>query len=452
MIVGAAVVCVGLGVAWHLYKDGIGNLDGELRSTAHDFFDGLGRHPSRFEWSDRSAVDDLFPNVRTLFFVQIEEPEGHAVFRSRNLEQATFPIDAKERGHFTTELFGKEMRVGVFQRGQVTLRLAASIYQVEETFEDLLIAYAVALPVLLIFVGVAGWWLSQKALRPIRDIAIAAEQITARRLDQRLPNPGTRDEVAHLTDVLNKMIDRLAASFTQATRFTADASHELKTPLTIIRGELEAALREGELSPSQEKLLVNLLEETQRLRGITDGLLLLSRADAGHFELPVAALDFSALVSEILEDIEILAAPHQIALEAEVQSGIRVRGNAQFLRQLLLNLFDNAIKYNDPQGSLRVTVSETKGECIVSVANTGTTISPADAEHIFDRFYRGDAVRQSRRSGHGLGLSICREIARAHRGEVVVAPDAAAGWTELRLTMPALESVASLPSTSAVAV
>ena len=436
MIVGAAVLCFGLGVAWHLYKEGMGNLDGELRESANEFFDGLGKHPARFDWDDHAAVQDLFPNARSLYFVEIAEPENRIVYRSRNLGTAEFPRDEKSRGHYTAALLKKKVRVGVFTHGRVVLRLAVGVYQVEETFEDLLIAYAVAMPLILILVGLAGWYLSRKALRPIEEIALAAERITARHLDQRLPTPGTRDELAHLTDVLNKMIDGLAASFAQATRFTADASHELKTPLTIIRGELEAALGGSDLSPAQERLLVNLLEETERLSGITEGLLLLSRADAGRFQLEKTPLDLSALLSEILEDVEILAAPHRITLQTELQPGVKVLANAQFLRQLLLNLFDNAIKYNEPGGAIRVRLTGGESGCVVSVANTGHGIPAKDAEHIFDRFYRGDAVRQSRRDGHGLGLSICREIARAHDGEIVVDPNPVVGWAEFRLTLP----------------
>ena len=176
MIVGVAGIGVGLGVAWHLYKDGIGNLDDELKTTAHDFFDALGGHPSRFDWSDRAAVEDLFPNVRNLFFVEVEEPENHRVYRSRNLGATGFPPDAKSRGHYTSGLMGKKVRVGVFTHGPVTLRLAVSVFQVEETFEDLLITYAVALPLTLVLVGFVGWCLSRKALRPSEEIALAAER------------------------------------------------------------------------------------------------------------------------------------------------------------------------------------------------------------------------------------------------------------------------------------
>lgn len=438
IIAGLAVFCFGIGVAWHLYNDGIGNLDRELSETSHDFFDLLEKRGESFDWASTEDVQDLFPNVRSLFFIEVAEPETHLVYRSPNLKGAHVPADPNGRDYYTSELVGKSVRVGVFQRGPVALRLAASIYQVEETFEDLLIAYALAMPLVLILVAFAGWWFSKRALLPIAEIASAAENITARRLDQRLPASGSNDEVAHLTEVLNKMIGGLSASFAQATRFTADASHELKTPLTIIRGELEAALRDADLSPKHERLLVNLLEETGRLRGITDGLLLLSRADAGHFHLEKTPLDLSALLLDMLEDVEILAAPHEIEVRMDVRPGATVLGNEQFLRQLLLNLFENAIKYNLPGGVIRVALTRGETECAISIVNTSRGIPPEDGARIFDRFYRGEASAETRREGHGLGLSICREIARAHDGEIVVDPSPQPGWTEFRVTFPSL--------------
>ena len=437
LIAGAAALFFGIGVAWHLYGDGVQNLDQELAGTARDFFDAFEKQDARFDWSETGAVQDLFPNVRNLYFIEVTDAEAQPVYRSANLKGGRVPPDAGSRDYYTTALFGKEVRVGVFQRGPVVLRLAVSMFQVEEMFEDLLIAYAIAMPVVLILVGFAGWWLAKRALRPIMEISLAAERITARRLDQRLPPPGTRDEIAHLTDVLNRMIDRLAASFAQATRFTADASHELKTPLTIIRGELEAALRGTDLPPAHERLLVNLLEETARLRGITDGLLLLSRADAGHFQFEKCELDVSQLVTDLLEDVEILATPHEIELQTEMQPGVTVRANAQFLRQLLLNLFDNAIKYNLPGGTIRVTLTRNRTDCVIRVGNTSRGISPQDAPHIFDRFYRSQSLSERRSEGHGLGLSICREIARAHDAQLVVDPNPRPGWTEFRLSIPA---------------
>ena len=313
-----------------------------------------------------------------------------------------------------------------------------------EAKADLLRGYLIVGPVLLLVVAAGGWWIAAHALRPVESIVAGAEHITAQRLDQRLPVPVANDELRRLTDVLNHMIDRLEASFRQATRFTADASHELKTPLTIIRGELESALRERGLTHAQEKLLVNLLEETERLSRITEGLLLLSRADAGHLRLELRPVDLSALLLELLEDAEILAAPAGISIEQEIAAPAEVAGDANFLRQLLLNLLDNAIKYNERSGRVLLALERAGENWLVRVGNTGPGISEHNQGQIFDRFYRGDGARNRGQAGHGLGLSICREIARAHGGEIRLAPRRE-GWTEFQVMLPISATERSSP-------
>ncbi len=310
-----------------------------------------------------------------------------------------------------------------------------------ETRNDLLLAFLTAGPVALALVALGTGWIARRALAPVKRIAAAAEQMTAHRLDRRLPLPAARDEIGRLITAWNEMIDRLEASFGQATRFAADASHELKTPLTVLRGEIEEALRAPDVPPAQERLLLNLLEETLRLVAITEGLLLLSQADAGRFHLDREPVDFSTLLGELLEDAEILSAHRGIRLTAEIAPGVIVHAHAQFLRQVLLNLFDNAVKYNEPGGALSIRLFAHAERPVLSVANTGAVLTPEQAARVFDRFYRADQARDRRVGGHGLGLSICREIIRVHEGEIRIVlvgePEYRAGWTEFRVVLPA---------------
>ena len=215
-----------------------------------------------------------------------------------------------------SRFIGQPMRVGEFTGKSLVLRIAMNMHAVQETHDDLLRCYLIPAPLVLLVVGAGGLWIARRALAPVEAIAASAERITAQRLDQRLPVPATGDELAKLTTVLNRMIDGLETSFRQATRFTADASHELRTPLTVIRGELESALRLGHFDPAQEKFLINLLEETERLSHITEGLLLLSRADAGRLQIESHAFDLAILMRELLEDAEILATPSEIHVES----------------------------------------------------------------------------------------------------------------------------------------
>ena len=253
------LVGVGLGVSWHLHHDGVVDLDRELREVSSGFFKELERHNRKVDWNDRAAVDSLFPAVTSLFRIEIVD-HGQIVYRSRNLGLQEFPTLSGRHAFATVVFPDARMRVCETLSKEVSLRLATNLNYVEETWEDLLESFLLAGPVALLLIGGGAWWIAGRTLAPLNEITAAAQRITAQRLDSRLPMAGTKgDEIENLTVVLNQMIDRLEGSFLQATRFTADASHELKTPLTVIRGEIEAALRTGEHSTGQEKLLLNLL-------------------------------------------------------------------------------------------------------------------------------------------------------------------------------------------------
>ena len=279
-------------------------------------------------------------------------------------------------------------------------------------------AYLTALPLAALFAAFGVWWITRKALRPLQDVADAAEQIHSKALHQRLPQPPGQDEVGRLVRVLNGTFNRLERSFAQATRFSSDASHELKTPLTIMRGEIESALRSQLKIPEIEKLLVDLLSQTQRLSSITDKLLLLSRADAGALVLKKEALEFSAMCRDLVEDAEILGLRRKIKTQADISPGVIVSADQSYVRQALLNLLDNAIKYNIESGNISISLTKSNSLALFRIANTGKEISKEHETEIFERFYRADPSRTAEVEGSGLGLSICREIALAHGGQI----------------------------------
>jgi heavy metal sensor kinase len=448
VLVGLVLIAAGATASWHLYREGVDDLDTDLTYVARRFFQALPADPKAINWADKAHIQEMLPLRHHLFLAEVSSENDEVLFKSDELASTRLP-SAPPGGEFTNAtIHGRAMRVGEFHSHHLILRLATGMRAIREARADSLRGYLIAGPIILAVVAAGGWWIARRALRPIDSITATAEQITARRLDQRLPVPSANDELRRLTNVLNHMIDRLEGSFRQAMRFTSDASHELKTPLTIIRGELESALREGGFAPGQERLLVNLLEETERLSRITEGLLLLSRADAGHLRVQRNPLDLAEILRDLLEDAEILAAPGEIAIEPHLPAHAHIAGDNSFLRQLLLNLLDNAIKYNQPGGRVEVRLDRDSANWLVRVGNTGQAIREADAAHLFDRFYRGDESRNGNRPGHGLGLSICREIARAHGGEVrlhISRP----GWTEFILELPAEPT--STPAISAPA-
>jgi heavy metal sensor kinase len=303
-----------------------------------------------------------------------------------------------------------------------------------ELIFDLTSAYAAALSVAVLVAALGVWWITRKALQPLQEVAAAAEQIDAKALSRRLPVPQARDEVGRLVQVLNRSFERLERRFEQATRFSSDASHELKTPLTIMRGEIEAALKAEQDNPEIQSLLESLLAETQRLCDIVEKLLLLSRADAGTLTLTKEILDFSAICHELVEDAEILAKPKRITTEFDISPGVEVLGDESYLRRVLLNLLDNAIKYNVEGGSLSISLTKSDALAVLRIANLGPGIPKEHETRVFERFYRADPSRSSSTSGSGLGLSMCREIVAAHGGQMWL-DQPGSGWTAFIVTL-----------------
>jgi len=325
-------------------------------------------------------------------------------------------------------------RVRSFAFAGETIVVSCDLAEVHEILFDLLLAYLLALPLAGLVAGVGGWWVATWALQPVRVLTKAAEEIRAENLASRVPTPKGRDEIARLAQVLNAMLARLEGSLRQAERFAANASHELRTPLTIMRGEIEALLRDEPLSPESERRLVSLQEETDRLDRISGNLLLLARLDAGEAPVEPQVLDMSALVAEACEDIDALAASRDVTLETAIEPGVRIRGNGDLLRRLTLNLLDNATKFNLAEGKVRCTISAHPREVRLSVGNTGPGIPAALRPRVFQRFFRADSARE--RAGHGLGLALSREIARAHGGELRLSDASSNGWTEFIATFP----------------
>lgn len=296
------------------------------------------------------------------------------------------------------------------------------------------LAGAILLSILagLLLIAAGGYFLAERALRPVRVITRTAERVTAKGLHERIAIAGADGEFQRLVNVFNQMLDRLERSFHQATRFSADAAHELQTPLAILQGQLEQAIQEAESASQEQENYGKLLEEVQRLKAIIRKLLLLARADGGRLEVHKQTVDLSRMVEAVCEDIAVIAP--ELKVHKKVQSGLTVEADPDLLRQVVQNLVNNAIKYNEADGEIRLRLRDRKGRVTLDVANTGPGIPEGERSRVFERFFRADKARSRDKDGVGLGLSLAREIARAHGGDLVL-ERADRAWTVFALTL-----------------
>jgi len=311
---------------------------------------------------------------------------------------------------------GRNWRVGVMGNPYVTLGIGADLKDLNTRLAGLGKTYAVALVATLLLVAGSAWFLARRALQPVTALTHAAERVTARGLDQRIPAMPGDEEFNRLVTVFNGMLARLERSFQQATRFSADASHELKSPLARLQVELEQALDAAPPGSPSQQAYSSLLDEVGRLKAIVQKLLLLSLADAGQLHLQLEPVNLTRLVQNLVEDCQ-AQAPH-LSVEGTQARAVTIRADASLLEQALQNLATNAIKFNREGGCIHFELAEETNCVRLRVSNSGPGISPGEGERIFERFYRGDASRSGRVEGVGLGLSLSREILRAHGGDL----------------------------------
>ena len=334
----------------------------------------------------------------------------------------------------TTSTARGDWRLGMLGTAETTLVIGLNYGPMRHELDQLRRAMLLALALALLLVGAGGWLVASRALRPMKTIADVAERVTARGLDARIPSLNEDPEIARVIQVLNRMMDRLEASFRQATRFSADASHELKTPLAIMQGELENALQSAAPGSSEQQLFSNLLEEIQRLKTITRSLLLLAQADAGQLTLAPEPVDLSAEIENLIEDARVLATDSRLHFDVQLQPEIHITADRALLHTALFNLISNAIKYNEQDGKISFRLNSAESKAVFTIGNNGPGIPLEDQPKIFTRFFRGGRVKSPVVEGMGLGLSLAREIVRAHGAELSL-QESRAGWTCFKVTL-----------------
>ena len=297
---------------------------------------------------------------------------------------------------------------------QVGLSLKNS-YETRRRFVHMM---AIVLPIALILASGGGWLLAHRALSPVDQMTIAAQRIGAERLAQRLEESGTGDELDRLATTLNAMLSRLDDAFRQIRQFSADASHELQTPLTILKGELEVALLSPRSPEAYQHTLHSALEEVDRIAILVDGLMLLARADAGVLRMDYQPIELHQLVHDVYHQTKVLADAKPLKFDLKTVEPVVIQGDNDRLRRLLLNLVDNGIKYTPADGQITLSLQRQHEWAVLTVADTGMGLSADEQEHIFQRFYRTDGARSQLATGSGLGLCIAQSIATAHGGRI----------------------------------
>jgi len=407
---------------------------------------------SDFQWAsamvDETPEDGIAWSYNDItdeesFWFQVWSPGGDLLFQ--NVEARNSPLPRSREIALTTDdtvvaidhpvapvrVLTRRGRIG---STPVIIQVARSEAAMRGELQQLALVLALGLPLAVAIAGLGGYTLARRALLPIERMTDRARTITAERLHDRLPVHNPDDEMGRLATVFNATLGRLEESFEQMRRFTADVSHQLRTPLTAIRSVGEVGLRDHRDEAAYRAIVGSMLEEADRLASLVDRLLMLSRAETGEARASAEAFDLYELAEEVAGHLEVLAEEKGQAIVCERvgdRGALDVVADRFAVRQALINLVDNAIKFSPPDGEIRLRVAEARDEAMLDVVDTGRGIDPAAREHIFDRFYRADAETP----GAGLGLSIAKGAVESSGGRLSLTASGPDGST-FRIALP----------------
>ena len=434
------VLCAGFGVYTYLslrhYLTSA--LEDSLRRRAHQIGTSLLLGVSRTgEAFVAEQLRSFYAPELNNRFIRVSRPDGSVLYVSgtpvdMSFEPARVPTVRLRPGEErVTSLPGEHLlllSVPFAVGGRVFMvEVGSSTLESEALLRGFALTLGLGLSVLLVLGIGGGALLIEQAFAPVHRVTEAAREITSRNLSQRLPVPGTADEVQHLSLAMNEMIGRLDEALQHARRFTADASHELRTPLTVMRGELESVVQDGALAARTQARIGSVLEETERLARIVEDLLAISRLEAGEALLERTRLDLASLVSGTADQMSLLAEDKGIEVRC-LGERVEIEGDAARLKQVVVNLLDNALKYTPRGGRIWLETSRSGDRALLEVTDTGPGIPEAALPRVFERFFRADGMRSGgAEGGSGLGLAIVRLIATAHGGAVAAVNEPAGG-------------------------
>lgn len=422
---------------WQAFKAA---LPGELGTESDTpiallVLDEAGKILYQSQWSNEFEIEPLLSYPLSLSTSQHSSPLNlDESFTEPEPYPDRLPDGSQPNPQITTQRTSTgSWRVATVRFPPAQAAIAVSLEAIDQEMNVIRHIFLISISGTLLLIAGGAWGLSGSALHPVRKLTHAIQQITVTGLDRQVPVGAADVEFVELIQVFNQMLERLNRSFRQASRFSADAAHELKTPLAILQGELEHALQQAEPGSEGQQQLSNLLDEVRRLSEIVRKLLLLSLADAGQMSLYNVEVNLTEILSVIIEDIELLA-PH-LQVRANIAANLRVRGDLDLLTQVLHNLVSNATKYNLPNGWIQIEGNQQGTNVNIQITNASRDIPANERHRIFDRFYRGDPARTRKVEGIGLGLSLSREIVRAHKGDLTL-DDTPPGQTAFTLTLP----------------
>ena len=390
-------------------------------------------------------------------FYRIYDGSGNVGSRSNNIDASKFPLSQEAyadalSGTNSYETFlvdGKHpirvITMPILREKKLVnlVQVGTSLEAVKETLRNLRIFLFTAVPSVLVFATLFARFLARRALKPISKIIKTARDIgQGQELSQRIPVFKVQDELGQLALTFNEMMDRLENSFAQMRQFSSDASHELRTPLTVLQGQNELVLSKLRDPKEYQEVIISNLEEIKYMSKVLEDLFVLSRSDENQVLLNYKRMDLRDLVEEVCRHAEILAEEKDISIVIAFLEEVKINGDEVRLRQMVWNILHNGIKYTQPGGELKVSLLEESGFALLSIQDTGIGIPEKDLPFIFDRFYRVDKARSKDEGGSGLGLSICRHIAEAHKGKIKVESKPGLG-TRFKIHIPSTGREAS---------
>jgi heavy metal sensor kinase len=393
-------------------------------------------------------VEALYAPEANERFIRITRGDGHVVYvsgkpRDGSFDPAAVPAPSLRRpGEFLRKeslLQGSVLVAAQTYTGagdsRYVVEVGISTARTEETVRQVLLMLAIGLPIAVCVAVVGGFILVRRALKPVDNLSQKAAAITQHSLSERLPVVRTGDELERLSVSLNLMISRLEDAINSSKQFVADASHELRTPLAVLRGELENLAQDAQLKSHTRETLGSALEEVDRLAEIVEGLLALSRLDTGEAQAQWLRFDLAALVATTADQMSLLAEDKHITVVCDSSERVLVEGDQARLKQVIVNLLDNAIKYTPNGGCIKLKITQEEGNAVLDVADDGIGIPPEALPHVFKRFFRVDGSRSRDQGGAGLGLSIVKSICDAHGARVEVSSTLGQG-SRFRIRQP----------------